>query len=300
MRFSIVIPYRNRASWLSRTLESIANQTFMDFELLLVDNGSTDVSSALCRDFAMMHADSPFSVRLLTEPVEGASRARNLGLREAKADYVYFFDSDDEISPMFLTEADELLKHRPDLQLVCGRTVLCWPDGKREVRKVVESSNARDQILCSMLTTQGMIIERNFLVNIGGWNESLPKWNDWELGVRILMRTPKMAWLKGGPYHHIHQHSESLTGLSWAATYESLRPSLEAVRQLASESKSLRRALACREAVIAAELSIAGRNAEADALLVEAQELCSTITWCYAYRRLGGRGTWRLFRFFYR
>ena len=151
MRFSIVIPYRNRASWLSRTLESIANQTFMDFELLLVDNGSTDVSSALCRDFAMMHADSPFSVRLLTEPVEGASRARNLGLREAKADYVYFFDSDDEISPMFLTEADELLKHRPDLQLVCGRTVLCWPDGKREVRKVVESSNARDQILCSML-----------------------------------------------------------------------------------------------------------------------------------------------------
>ena len=59
MRFSIVIPYRNRASWLSRTLESIANQTFMDFELLLVDNGSTDVSSALCRDFALMHQAFP-------------------------------------------------------------------------------------------------------------------------------------------------------------------------------------------------------------------------------------------------
>ena len=300
MRFSIIIPYRNRAAWLSRTLESVSNQKFRDFELLLVDNGSTDNSASMCRDFATMHADSEFKVRLLEEPREGASVARNLGLREASSRYVFFFDSDDEISPTFLVEADNLLKRKPDLQLICARTTLCWPDGTKEARKVPQNSNPRDQILCSMLTTQGMVIERELMQSIGGWNEELPKWNDWELGLRLLMQKPRLEWLENGPYHHIHQHSESLTGLSWAATYESLRPALNAVRQLAEESQSLKNALACREAVIAAELSIAGRKQEADALLAEAQTLCSSIAWCYAYRRIGGRGTWRLFRFLYK
>lgn len=300
MRFSIIIPYRNRAAWLSRTLESVANQELQDFELLLVDNGSTDNSSSMCRDFATMHADSEFKVRLLEEPREGASRARNLGLREATARYIFFFDSDDEISPTFLSEADALLRRKPDLQMICARTTLSWPDGTKEGRKVPQSSSPRDQILCSMLTTQGMIIERELLQSIGGWNEELPKWNDWELGLRLLMQKPRIEWLEKGTYHLIHQHSESLTGLSWAATYESLRPALEAVRKLAKTSKSLQRALACREAVIAAELSIAGRKDEADALLEEAQTLCSSIAWCYVYRRMGGRGTWRLFRFFYK
>lgn len=297
MRFSIIVPYRNREAWLPCALAALAHQKYKDFELLLVDNGSTDTSRAICEGFAEAHATDGFRIRLLEQPEEGACRARNLGLREATSDFVLFFDSDDEISPLFLNDVDELLCQKPDLDIVAARTRLCLPDGTLVTRRVVRTNNPSDQILCSMLTTQGMLVRTNFLREAGGWNEDLPKWNDWELGLRLLLKSPRMVWLPR-TYHTLHQHENSLTGHSWAATYDALRPALVAVRTLIDGDSRCQRALACREAVVAAELVLEGRHAEGSELLAEATKLSRYASWVYTYRLHGGRGSWRLARLF--
>ncbi|MBR1652760.1 MAG: glycosyltransferase family 2 protein [Alloprevotella sp.] len=297
MRFSIVVPYRNRQAWLPRALRALSEQRHQDFELLLVDNGSSDASRAICEAFAEEYAAAKFSIRLLSEPEAGACRARNLGLREVTSDFVLFFDSDDEISPDFLFDADDLLKTQPDLDIVCARTRLCLTNGKLVTRGVVKTNDPADQILCSMLTTQGMIVRTSFLRKPGGWDEHLPKWNDWELGLRLLLQKPRIFWLPKA-YHKLHQHAESLTGRSWASTYDALRPALKAARSLIGEDRRLLRALACRQAVVAAELHLEGKKDAARELLQDSLSLTSAAHWIYLYRCMGGRGAWRIYRIF--
>ena len=92
---SIIIPVYNGEKYLNSCISSILQQSFTDFELLLVDDGSTDVSGEICDGYAA--GDS--RVRVFHVENGGPSRARNLGLREAMGQYVAFVDADDELYP---------------------------------------------------------------------------------------------------------------------------------------------------------------------------------------------------------
>ena len=92
---SIIVPVYNTAPYLPRCIDSILNQSFTDFELLLVDDGSTDVSGATCAAYA--EVDS--RIRLFQKGHGGVSSARNVGLANAKGEWVCFVDSDDELLP---------------------------------------------------------------------------------------------------------------------------------------------------------------------------------------------------------
>ena len=91
MKLSIIIPVYNVRQWLEETVNSVLNQTFRDFELILVDDGATDGSGALCDAFAA--ADS--RVKVIHQENAGVSAARNAGIRMAQGDYLYFVDGDD-------------------------------------------------------------------------------------------------------------------------------------------------------------------------------------------------------------
>ena len=91
---SVIVPVFNTERYLRTCLNSLASQTFSDFEAILVDDGSTDASFAICKEFC--EKDDRF--RVLQKKNGGASSARNLGLEHARGEYVYFLDSDDEIS----------------------------------------------------------------------------------------------------------------------------------------------------------------------------------------------------------
>jgi glycosyltransferase involved in cell wall biosynthesis len=95
MKVSIIIPVYNTEQYLSRCIDSILGQSFTDFELLLIDDGSTDGSAKICD--AYTEKDS--RIRVLHKENGGVSSARNLGLNEAKGDWVSFVDSDDELLP---------------------------------------------------------------------------------------------------------------------------------------------------------------------------------------------------------
>ena len=101
---SVIIPVYNVADWLDACMESVVNQTFTEFEVILVDDGSDDGSQDKCRQWAKN--DSRVSV--ITKENEGPSKARNRGLSEAKGKYVVFIDADDWVDARYL----ELLYRR--------------------------------------------------------------------------------------------------------------------------------------------------------------------------------------------
>lgn len=98
--FSIIIPIYNAERFLRRCLESICEQTYTNFEVLMCNDGSTDQSQEICSSYSA--SDKRF--KLFTQPNGGVSSARNLGLDNASGKYVLFVDADDYISPDFLEE----------------------------------------------------------------------------------------------------------------------------------------------------------------------------------------------------
>lgn len=96
---SVIVPIYNSASTLRRCLESLVAQSFRDFELILVDDGSTDLSLSICREYA----DADPRIKVFSQANSGVSAARNLGLSNATGDYVAFCDSDDMVREFWLS-----------------------------------------------------------------------------------------------------------------------------------------------------------------------------------------------------
>ena len=93
MKLSIIIPIYNVAAYLPQTIESVLQQTFRDFELILVNNGSTDGSAEICDGYAKQDT----RVRVIHQKNTGVSAARNAGVAAARGEYIGFTDSDDII-----------------------------------------------------------------------------------------------------------------------------------------------------------------------------------------------------------
>lgn len=100
MKISIIIPVYNIEKYLSECLESILNQTFKDFEVICVNDGSTDSSLEILKSFAQK--DSRF--KIFSQKNQGAAIARNTGIKQAKGEYLQFLDSDDYFEPNMLEE----------------------------------------------------------------------------------------------------------------------------------------------------------------------------------------------------
>jgi glycosyltransferase involved in cell wall biosynthesis len=97
---SIIVPVYNTEKYLRRCLDSIVAQTFKDYECIIVDDGSTDGSAAICDEYEKK--DSRFKV--LHKENEGVSAARNVGIEYAEGEFITFVDSDDYLSSVYLRD----------------------------------------------------------------------------------------------------------------------------------------------------------------------------------------------------
>lgn len=95
---SIIVPVYNVEKYLRECLDSILNQTFKDFELLLIDDGSKDKSGEICDEYAKIHSN----ITVVHQKNQGQAAARNNGVKISKADWIMFVDSDDVIHPQLL------------------------------------------------------------------------------------------------------------------------------------------------------------------------------------------------------
>lgn len=98
MTVSIIVPIYNSRDYLSQCIDSILNQSYSDFELLLIDDGSTDDSKTICDDYEARDN----RIRAYHKENGGVSSARNKGLDEAKGDFIIFIDADDYINPGYV------------------------------------------------------------------------------------------------------------------------------------------------------------------------------------------------------
>jgi len=118
MLFSIIIPVYNVKQYLQDCLDSVIAQTYPDYELICVNDGSTDGSLALLEEFQKIHTQ----VQVISQQNKGLSGARNAGIQAAKGDYIFFLDSDDWIEPNAL----EILAQKQR-----GEDLVCF-NGRRE------------------------------------------------------------------------------------------------------------------------------------------------------------------------
>ena len=113
---SIIVPVYQAASYISVCIQSVLQQTWKDFELILVDDGSTDQTREICDRF--LKSDS--RIRRLVQDHKGVSAARNAGMREAKGEYLFFLDSDDAIHPELLERMYTVLRERQAVIAACN------------------------------------------------------------------------------------------------------------------------------------------------------------------------------------
>ena len=303
---SIVIPVYNRADLLERTLQSIVRQTYRPLELILVDNGSVDNSVEVCESFRARTNCADFTVHVASEPGGGANAARNRGLSMATGKYISFYDSDDEMLPNRMNRTvEELTTH--SLDAVFFGLTLEDEAGNRHPKMVMYSTKVEDQVLISMLTTLSFVARREFIVDLGGWTAGLQRWQDWELGVRMLMAQPKCRWIEGECFDIVHEHEASITGRTFSGSATALHTSVNKVRGYLQTSpkhyKKALRALYFRESQLAVHCKREG-NEEAGACFREDMKrnypqmpLFRIAVWLLeGYTACGGRGAWRIVR----
>ncbi|MDB7988600.1 glycosyltransferase [Faecalicoccus pleomorphus] len=142
MKLSIIVPVYQVEAHIDECITSILDQTFRDFELILVDDGSLDRCPAICDVYAQKYS----RIRVIHQKNQGLSAARNTGLQAARGDYIGFVDSDDFIeASMYEKLLDNLEREKADIS-VCGRYKV-WGDKKIQeqksnVYKVMDSAQA--------------------------------------------------------------------------------------------------------------------------------------------------------------
>lgn len=190
---SVVIPAYNRASTIGAAIESVLRQTWTDFELVIVDDGSEDGTLAA----AAAVADP--RIRLIDGRVNrGASAARNRGAAEARGTWIAFQDSDDEWLPEKLKkQMARLTADTADFVAgYCGLLTLGWiddaPDTRLSVRYVPGPSatpaegDIRAPLLWdNMISTQTLVVRRDIFHALGGFDARLPAFEDWDFAIRL-------------------------------------------------------------------------------------------------------------------
>jgi glycosyltransferase involved in cell wall biosynthesis len=136
---SVIMPFLNAETFIRQAIDSVLAQTYDNWELLLVDDGSTDRSSEIAKDYARKFPGKIKYLEHIGHQNRGTGVSRNLGIRRAQGEYITFLDSDDTYFPHKLAHQVALLNIHPDAALVCGRseTWYSWTGNQEDVKREV-------------------------------------------------------------------------------------------------------------------------------------------------------------------
>ena len=262
---SIVIPVYNRATLVKRTLESVLAQSFRPLQVVLVDNDSTDGSYAVLQQFASMHSAPDFEVKVVTESHHTAGAARNRGAHHATGRWLMFFDSDDEMHPhLAQSYAQAIDEAGGEVDVVSVKTTKVFGDDTKRELPFYQKDIIGVQLLHSQLATQRYIVRKDFFEQCHGWNVDLPVWNDWELGMRLLLAGARVAFIPQNLVT-INHTSDSITGDNFAHKAGQWEHSMDVVEQQIlnsghPQSLRLRRLLDFKRITLAAQYQAEGQR----------------------------------------
>ena len=266
MLVSVIIPVYNRGAVVNRTLQTVLGQTYRPLQVVLVDNDSSDNSLEVLNEFKRQHNSPDFEVVVTQESHHSAGAARNRGVEHATGEWIMFFDSDDVMKPRLVERYVAVIeKNQGDLDLISTRATLEMPDGNKRELPFYKKDIFAVQILHSQLATQRYAVRREFFAGTDGWNINLPGWNDWELGLRLLLARPRMAFMGGQiAVEVIHSGEASITGTEFHSRHGQWENVIDVCKTevRCSSLKNRRRYLRLldyRRLVLAAQYQLEGR-----------------------------------------
>ena len=183
-RVSVITIFYNGERYFAEAIESVLRQSYRDFELLLVDDGSSDGSTEMARRYEQRH---PGRVRYLEHPGHanrGMSATRNLGLANALGEFVAFIDADDRWHPDKLAEQLEIMERHPEVAAVCG-SVCYWRSWAGGTDVDIPTGHVRDRLVpppeaslalyplgkAAAPCPSDLMLRRDVVVTLGGFEE---------------------------------------------------------------------------------------------------------------------------------
>ncbi len=182
---SVIIPVYNAENFVSECIDSIINQSWTNWEVILIDDGSTDNSLLVIKN--KVGSDNRFSI--VTQQNSGAPAARNRGLLLAKGEYIQFLDADDELSPDKLKNQVQTLELNPNSVVWCLTQKFCNKIDQKEntsknliiKKKLTSISSPLEFLLClngidgqvSMIQPNAYLVSAALINKAGFWNEAL-------------------------------------------------------------------------------------------------------------------------------
>ena len=222
---SIVIPAYNAEKFVLDTLNSVRGQSYADWEVILVDDGSTDGTVRVAEGFL---ADNPGRMTIITHPYgenRGTSASRNLGLQKAAGELVCFLDADDIWLPDFLEFFVARFNRFPELLMAYGPCIY-WhpePDGPGKAPDPVQLTGCAGGIVAAaklfklyleyencVPSPSGVMIRRSRLLEAGGWEDEFKGMFDDQVLYSKLFLLGGPVFVAAKPLYRYRQHAESL------------------------------------------------------------------------------------------
>lgn len=293
---TIVIPVYNREGIVRRTLDSVAAQTCRPLAVVLVDNGSTDGTPAVLRQWQSEAGAADFHITVLNEKKRGACAARNRGLATVTTPWCMFFDSDDVMLPGHVARALAVARRRPDADVVAWDFDHYAIDGSRHRRAFITRDVLYNNIMHSSFSTQRYMARTDLFRRAGGWREDTRLFDDCELGVRLLALSPVIVHAGREITVRVYESADSISSRN-DGSLDTLLPALDAVE---ASLPSARRHWAQLQKLIMTS-TWARRDPRSPALaraIIAAQPSARRLIWrlLHVYSLAGGRGVARIYR----
>lgn len=191
---SVVIPLYNKEPFIERTISSVLAQTHTDFEIIIVDDGSTDESVARVKLFADER------IRLINLEHGGVSAARNRGISEANSDLIAFLDADDTWKPTFLETILSLEANFPEAGAFATNYEIILPEGKPYFPKYQRIPVSKEKVILPSyiklvkgdlpIMSSAVAVKKSVFMEIGGFLEGESLGEDQEMWFRIAQHYP--------------------------------------------------------------------------------------------------------------
>jgi len=172
---SVVIPLYNKSLTIGNTISSVLNQSCQDFEVVIVDDGSTDNSVEVVNQYV---SDSS-KIRLFHQANQGVCAARNKGVYESKGEFVAFLDADDLWHPRYLELMNNMIKDKPDAGMYCSAGFYSRYDGKGKLLRIANKYPKPSQHIdffenpVVFSHTSATVVSKEKFLKVGGFVEGM-------------------------------------------------------------------------------------------------------------------------------
>ena len=245
---SILIPCYNSEQWIAKSLKSVLSQTWMSKEVIVVDDGSTDNSLSIAKQF------EAGNVKVIIQENRGASAARNRALKEAQGDFIQYLDADDLLAPNKIECQINLLEQWGNDYLIAGK----WGRFYNSILETnfVEESVWNDMppvewLVCSwegggMMPLHSWLISRDIASQAGDWNENLSLNDDGDYFCRVILASKGVKFCPGAKSYYRANIPNSLSSRNTRRYVESAFKSFELMtNNLLRLENSVRTRYAC-------------------------------------------------------